>query len=73
MKNVKTKHSKLMEDGTLNNKKWWRLLKDCTCMTAPNATIPPLHLNNGVITEDNDKAKIFNEFFTNVTQLNLSQ
>ena len=67
----KSKYSKLIDEGRLNNKKWWKLLKDCVNISDSSTSIPPLHHNNIIISDEMEKTNIFNEFFTNVTKLNV--
>ena len=67
-----SKYSKLIEEGNLNNKKWWKLFKEILGDSNSVTSIPPLLHEGQVITDEKEKTEIFNKFFTDVTKLNFS-
>ena len=47
-------------------------IKDCLGQNTLNTSIPPLYTKNKVITDINEKVHVFNEFFIEVTYIDLS-
>jgi hypothetical protein len=63
------KYSYLVQEGTKNSKKWWALLKQVYKNNDIEDTIPPLEVDDIIISDDKEKAESFNEFFLSVTSL----
>lgn len=57
-----------LRSETLSSKDWWSTLKQ---IISPNskASIPPLEVNNNIITDEHGKANILNSFFQSQTRL----
>jgi hypothetical protein len=64
-----SKYDYLCQEGQNNPKKWWSLLKQINKNNYSSDTIPPIELNNVILTDDADKAEAFNDFFLSVTEL----
>ncbi len=56
-------YAKLADKGKSNEKKWWSLLKQVYNVNNAMEAIPPLQKQDEVISDDKDKANLFNEFF----------
>ena len=57
-----------LRSESLSSKDWWSTLKQ---IIAPNSktSVPPLEVNNNIITDEHDKANILNNFFQSQTLL----
>ena len=66
----KARYRSLVEEGVNNPKKWWSLLKECMGIKRANS-IPPILNNNSLINEDIQKAELFNDYFSSVTNMDL--
>ena len=57
-----------MRSESLSSKDWWSTLKQ---IIAPNSriSVPPLEVNNNIITDEHDKANVLNNFFQSQTLL----
>ena len=55
-----------LKNDTLGPKDLWKTLKTVS------KSIPPLHINVETYTENRDKSKIFNDFFSDQTKLDES-
>lgn len=58
-----------LNSGNIDDKNWWQVSKSFLFMNKP-LTIPPLLVNDSVITDDQAKAEVFNDYFVNQTYLN---
>ena len=61
-------YSYLVNEGKEKPKKWWTILKSLLGQTS-DTIIPPIEVDNEIITDDKAKANAFNTFFTNVSSL----
>ena len=64
-----TKYIALAKEGEKNNKKWWTLLKKVYTGSDCFDTIPPIEINNKIVTDDQEKAELFNEFFATASSV----
>ena len=57
-----------LRSESLSSKDWWSTLKQ---IIAPNSktSVPPLEVNNNIITDEHDKANVLNNFFQSQTLL----
>ena len=60
-----------LKNDTLGPKDWWKTLKT-VIKPMQDSSIPPLHINGETYTENRDKSKIFNDFFSDQTKLDES-
>ena len=67
-KNQLDKLTEKLKSNTLNQKHWWRTLKHFITPEQPS-TFPPLCKDDMVYTNENEKANILNQFFTEQTIL----
>jgi hypothetical protein len=56
-----------------SQKQWWKLLKQVTNHGKPNCSIPPLDFNDSIITDDKEKADVFNSYFESVSNVDDSE
>jgi len=56
--------------GHKTSKQWWKVLKQVGKMGNSNASIPPIEDGNDIVTNDKNKAEIFNTFFQHISRLN---
>ena len=69
MEESDNKYSLLAENGNKNPKKWWSLLKSVYKNNDIADTIPPIEKNGETVTDDMEKAKVFNDFFLSASQV----
>ena len=67
-----TRYSQLADEGIRNGKKWWTLLKQVYNGNDKSESIPPLQTDNNIITDDEEKAEIFNQFFKKASEIDES-
>lgn len=65
------KLSEKLENPNIGAKDWWKTLKQFI-KPEQNSTIPPLHKDGVIYTDDNDKANNLNDFFVSQTVLDES-
>jgi hypothetical protein len=58
----------LANESLINPKKWWYLMK-CLLKDKQNLSIPPLCVNNVMISDNLSKANHLNDFFINITKV----
>ena len=68
-KDTDDKYRYLSAEGKSNPKKWWSLLNMVYKNSENNDSIPPLEIDDTIITDDKDKAQAFNDFFTKASTL----
>ena len=56
-------------DHNKSSKSWWRLCKFLYTGKTNQHTIPPIIINDRVLTKDTDKAEAFNEYFTSISKI----
>ena len=64
-----------LNDPIRNTKQWWHLCKFIYSGKVEDHSIPPILSNDSIFTKDADKANIFNDYFTsisNIDETNLS-
>ncbi len=64
------KYSFLATHSKMNPKKWWSLLKAVYKNSEVADTIPPIEVNDDIITGDMEKAEAFNNFFLANSNIN---
>ena len=67
------KYKKLVTEKSTNPKKWWTVLKDVYKNSEIDDSIPPLEIQNTIITNDTEKAQAFNKHFIKASTLNDDQ
>lgn len=66
-------YASLADESIRNEKKWWTLLKQVYRGSSVIESIPPLQKLDEVITDDKDKADLFNDFFLKASSIDDSQ
>jgi hypothetical protein len=62
------KYASLVIEDRLNSKNWWHILKGILGQTH-DSIIPPLNVDNNIITNDKGKANAFNDYFASASKL----
>ena len=63
------KYSELANKGIKNSKKWWSLLKNVLKNSDIPNQIPPIEHDGKQISDDEEKANVFNEYFASISTL----
>ena len=63
------KYSLLTEHSKLNPRKWWSLIKSVYKNNEIVDSIPPIEVDNEIITDDLEKAGAFNDFCLSASQV----
>ena len=64
---------RLQDQESLNSKKWWWLAKSFFNEDDYHYSYLTLKVNNDIISEDHEKAQVFNDFFLDSSQINYCQ
>ncbi len=58
-----TKKAELLRNSQTNQKKWWHIAKSFVNKKDNSSSIPPLQIGDTIISDDQQKAEKFNNFF----------
>ena len=58
-----------LRNDSKSSKKWWSIVRSVQKNNEAFEAIPPIHVNDDIITDDREKANAFNDFFLSASSL----